>query len=86
MEKEPSDHLVSGIQLDPHRFLDLTQCLCSLLAGIMFSCMDTSIMSTALVAMSEDFRDSFRGAWVVLAYLLTYMSMFCCPLLSIHGV
>ncbi|KAK1758614.1 putative multidrug resistance protein [Echria macrotheca] len=40
----------------------------------MFSCLDTSIVSTALVSMSNDFGNYQDAPWVILGYLLTYMS------------
>ncbi|KAK3939457.1 putative multidrug resistance protein [Diplogelasinospora grovesii] len=40
----------------------------------MFSCLDTSIVSTALVSITVDLDDSLNAPWTVLAYLLTYMS------------
>ncbi|EFX01921.1 major facilitator superfamily transporter multidrug resistance [Grosmannia clavigera kw1407] len=46
-----------------------------ILIGFFFSLLDTTIVSTSLLAASEDlsgFRDS---SWVVLAYLLTYMGI-----------
>ena len=39
----------------------------------MFSVLDTSIVSTALVSMAEDLNDFANAPWVVLSYLLTYM-------------
>lgn len=40
----------------------------------MFSCLDTSIVSTALVSISKDFNNSTDTPWSILGYLLTYMS------------
>jgi hypothetical protein len=40
----------------------------------MFSCLDTAIVSTALVSISDDLNDYLNAPWTVLAYLLTYMS------------
>jgi MFS family permease len=45
--------------------------------GMLISCIDTSIVSTSLVKISEDFKDYADASWVVLAYLLTYMGMIC---------
>jgi hypothetical protein len=43
--------------------------------GLMFSCLDTSIVSTALVSISMDLdNDYLKAPWAILAYLLTYMS------------
>ncbi|KAK5660694.1 hypothetical protein OQA88_12058 [Cercophora sp. LCS_1] len=44
------------------------------LAGLMFSCLDTSIISTALVSISKDFNNYGDLPWAILGYLLTYMS------------
>lgn len=40
----------------------------------MFSCLDTSIVSTALVSVSVEYQNFQDIPWVVLGYLLTYMS------------
>ncbi|KAK3298492.1 major facilitator superfamily domain-containing protein [Chaetomium fimeti] len=40
----------------------------------MFSCLDASIVSTALVSVSVELQNYHDTPWVVLAYLLTYMS------------
>lgn len=46
----------------------------SVLLGMMFSCLDMSIVSTALVKISVDLDNDYLNApWVILAYLLTYM-------------
>ncbi|KAF5529043.1 multidrug transporter, partial [Fusarium phyllophilum] len=45
----------------------------SLLAGLLFSSLDTSIVSTSLVTISHDLDDFTNAPWIVLAYLLTYM-------------
>ncbi|KAK2075391.1 hypothetical protein P8C59_009520 [Phyllachora maydis] len=45
-----------------------------ILLGLMFSCVDTSIVSTALVQISHDLNSDKNINWTVLAYLLTYMS------------
>jgi MFS family permease len=44
-----------------------------LLAGLLFSSLDTSIVSTSLVTISHDLDDFTNAPWIVLAYLLTYM-------------
>ncbi|KAH8885671.1 MFS general substrate transporter [Thozetella sp. PMI_491] len=47
-----------------------------ILIGLMFSCLDTSIVSTALVNISIDLGNDFLNApWAILAYLLSYMSL-----------
>lgn len=48
----------------------------SLLMGLLFSSLDTSIVSTSLVTISHDLNDFTNAPWIVLAYLLTYMGMF----------
>ncbi|KAJ2903355.1 major facilitator superfamily domain-containing protein [Zalerion maritima] len=45
----------------------------SLLVGFMFSILDTSIVSTALVRIAQELGDFGNAPWVVLSYLLTYM-------------
>ncbi|KAK4230948.1 putative multidrug resistance protein [Podospora fimiseda] len=40
----------------------------------MFSCLDTSIVSTALVSISVEYQNTQDSPWAVLGYLLTYMS------------
>jgi len=45
----------------------------SLLVGFFFSLLDTTIVSTSLLASSSDLRDFRDGSWVVLAYLLSFM-------------
>lgn len=44
-----------------------------MLGGLLFSVMDTTIVSTALVTISEDLDDFQDMYWVVLAYLLSYL-------------
>lgn len=46
----------------------------SLLVGLLFSTLDTSIVATSLVTISHDLDDFVNAPWIVLAYLLTYMS------------
>lgn len=48
----------------------------SLLVGLLFSTLDTSIVATSLVTISHDLNDFINAPWIVLAYLLTYMSKF----------
>ena len=45
--------------------------------GLLFSSLDTSIVSTSLVTISHDMNDFVNAPWIVLAYLLTYMGI--CP-------
>jgi hypothetical protein len=40
----------------------------------MFSCLDTSIVSTALLSVSVEFQNYQDAPWTVLSYLLAYMS------------
>ncbi|KAK3396450.1 hypothetical protein B0T20DRAFT_271490 [Sordaria brevicollis] len=49
----------------------LTFTICT---GLMFSCLDTSIVSTALVSISLDLGDAQDAPWTILGYLLTYMT------------
>lgn len=43
--------------------------------GLLFSSLDTSIVSTSLVTISHDLDDFVNAPWIVLAYLLTYMGL-----------
>jgi hypothetical protein len=45
----------------------------SLLVGMLFSTIDTSIVSTSLITISHQLDDFSKSSWVVLSYLLTYM-------------
>lgn len=49
-----------------------------LLIGLLFSTLDTSIVATSLITISHDLNDFINAPWIVLAYLLTYMSA-CSP-------
>lgn len=44
-----------------------------MLGGLLFSVMDTTIVSTALVTIAADLEDFQNMYWVVLAYLLSYL-------------
>ncbi|KAH6894148.1 major facilitator superfamily domain-containing protein [Thelonectria olida] len=59
----------------------------SLLTGLLFSSLDTSIVSTSLVTISQDLNDFVNAPWIVLAYLLTYMGFAVCvsKLSDIYG-
>lgn len=46
---------------------------CSMLGGLLFSVMDTTIVSTALVTIAYQLDDFQNMYWVVLAYLLSYL-------------
>jgi hypothetical protein len=54
----------------------------------MFSCVDTSIVSTALVNISSpnELDDYLNAPWAVLAYLLTYMSESHSSNLRVHDI
>ncbi|CAG9940841.1 unnamed protein product [Clonostachys rosea f. rosea IK726] len=45
----------------------------SLLLGLLFSTLDTSIIATSLITISHEMQDFSNAPWIVLAYLLTYM-------------
>lgn len=45
----------------------------SMLGGLLFSVMDTTIVSTALVSIATDLSDFQNMYWVVLAYMLSYL-------------
>jgi MFS family permease len=47
----------------------------SLLLGLLFSSIDASIVSTSLVTISIDLQDFLHAPWVVLSYLLAYLSL-----------
>ncbi len=51
------------------------KCRDSLLLGLLFSSLDTSIASTSLITISRELQDFENAPWIVLAYLLTYMGM-----------
>ncbi|KAF7555861.1 hypothetical protein G7046_g6444 [Stylonectria norvegica] len=59
----------------------------SLLTGLLFSSLDTAIVSTSLVTISHDLNDFVNAPWIVLAYLLTYMGFAVCisKLSDIYG-
>ncbi|KAL7795896.1 major facilitator superfamily domain-containing protein [Trichoderma ceciliae] len=50
----------------------------TLLVGLLISTLDTSIVSTSLVTISNDLGDFVNAPWIVLAYLLTYMGFAVC--------
>ncbi|POR33283.1 Putative MFS-type transporter C16A3.17c [Tolypocladium paradoxum] len=61
--------------------------IASLLVGLLFSSLDTSIVSTSLVTISHELNDFVNAPWIVLAYLLTYMGFAVCisKLSDIYG-
>lgn len=48
----------------------------SILTGLLLATMDGPIVSTALVTIGNDFNDFINTIWIVLGYLLAYMSTF----------
>ncbi|KAL6694797.1 major facilitator superfamily domain-containing protein [Trichoderma pleuroticola] len=50
----------------------------TLLVGLLISTLDTTIVSTSLVTISNDLDDFVNAPWIVLAYLLTYMGFAVC--------
>lgn len=75
----PNRHRVSGSR---QKVLIL-----SLLVGLLFSSLDTSIVATSLVTISHELNDFVNAPWIVLAYLLTYMGFAVCisKLSDIYG-
>lgn len=59
------------VALSNKKHLKLT--IASLLIGLLFASLDTSIASTSLLTISQDLDDFVNAPWIVLAYLLTYM-------------
>ncbi|KJZ75925.1 hypothetical protein HIM_04749 [Hirsutella minnesotensis 3608] len=59
----------------------------SLLVGLLFSSLDTSIVSTSLITISHELNDFVNAPWIILAYLLTYMGFSVCisKLSDIYG-
>ncbi|UNI24085.1 hypothetical protein JDV02_009861 [Purpureocillium takamizusanense] len=59
----------------------------ALLVSLLFSSLDTSIVSTALITISHELDDFVNAPWIVLAYLLTYMGFAVCisKLSDIYG-
>ncbi|OBT61550.1 hypothetical protein VE03_08909 [Pseudogymnoascus sp. 23342-1-I1] len=48
--------------------------LAGIFVGVFFSTLDTTIIATALVSIVEELGSFWLSPWIVLAYLLTYMS------------
>jgi len=44
-----------------------------MLGGLLFSVIDTTIVSTALITIATDLQNFKDMYWVVLAYLLSYL-------------
>ncbi|KID89864.1 Major facilitator superfamily domain, general substrate transporter [Metarhizium guizhouense ARSEF 977] len=61
--------------------------MASLLVGLLFSSLDTSIVATSLVTISHELNDFANAPWIILAYLLTYMGFAVCiaKLSDIYG-
>ncbi|PHH65204.1 hypothetical protein CDD81_3063 [Ophiocordyceps australis] len=59
----------------------------TLLVGLLFASLDTSIVSTSLVTISHELNDFVNAPWIILAYLLTYMGFAVCisKLSDIYG-
>lgn len=55
-------------------FVSLLTSCSSIFVGVFFSTLDTTIIATALVSIIEDLGSFWLSPWIVLAYLLTYMS------------
>ena len=58
-------------KLQGWRLVVVEICLC---IGLLFSAMDSSIVSTALVTIGAYFDGFVKTIWIVLAYLLSYMT------------
>lgn len=78
---------ISGIQKHSVTGPQQVVLVLSLLTGLLFSSLDTSIVSTSLVTVSQDLNDFVNAPWIVLAYLLTYMGFAVCisKLSDIYG-
>lgn len=46
----------------------------SILIGLFLATMDSSIVSTALVTIGNDFNNFIQTIWIVVGYLMSYMS------------
>lgn len=55
-------------------FVSLLTLYSSIFSGVFFSTLDTTIIATALVSIVEELGSFWLSPWIVLAYLLTYMS------------
>ena len=64
--------------------IPVPNCFDSLFLGLFLSTLDTSIIATALVTIVIELDDFQRSPWVVVAYLLLYMSMSAFFLLRQH--
>ncbi|KFY58775.1 hypothetical protein V496_05978 [Pseudogymnoascus sp. VKM F-4515 (FW-2607)] len=59
--------------------------LAGIFAGVFFSTLDTTIIATALVSIVEELGSFWLSPWIVLAYLLTYMS-FAMPIARLSDI
>ncbi|KFY25428.1 hypothetical protein V493_04658 [Pseudogymnoascus sp. VKM F-4281 (FW-2241)] len=64
-------HAVPWPRVEPWR---RNVALAVIFAGVFFSTLDTTIIGTALVSIVEELGSFWLSPWIVLAYLLTYMS------------
>ncbi|RDA91221.1 hypothetical protein CP533_3409 [Ophiocordyceps camponoti-saundersi (nom. inval.)] len=93
LDPEPDDRahrsniMDKQLGLQPIRGVRQTVIIISLLLGLLFSTIDTSIVSTSLVTISRELNDFINAPWIVLAYLLTYMGFSVCisKLSDIYG-
>ncbi|KAK1596879.1 major facilitator superfamily transporter [Colletotrichum navitas] len=70
LPSRPVEHSLASMRENRiHKFLIVT----SLLLGLFLATLDTSIIATSLITISEEFNDYGNAPWVLLAYLLTYM-------------
>ncbi|KFY08672.1 hypothetical protein V492_06029 [Pseudogymnoascus sp. VKM F-4246] len=67
----PNEHAVPWPHVEPWR---RNVALAGIFAGVFFSTLDTTIIGTALVSIVEELGSFWLSPWIVLAYLLTYMS------------
>jgi len=54
----------------------ISNCLSSLFLGLFLATLDTSIIATALVTIVTELDDFQQSPWIILAYLLLYMSTY----------
>ncbi|KFY54775.1 hypothetical protein V497_07433 [Pseudogymnoascus sp. VKM F-4516 (FW-969)] len=64
-------HAVPWPRVEPWR---RNVALAGIFVGVFFSTLDTTIIGTALVSIVEELGSFWLSPWIVLAYLLTYMS------------
>ncbi|RDA83749.1 hypothetical protein CP532_4990 [Ophiocordyceps camponoti-leonardi (nom. inval.)] len=86
-QARPNENMDKQLGLQPVRGIRQTVIIISLLLGLLFSTIDTSIVSTSLVTISRELNDFVNAPWIVLAYLLTYMGFSVCisKLSDIYG-